>query len=126
MQIDRGSTTLSVWTRSRGAYAWPLPSGPVPVPPLQSVVSRKVHGGTLQTDIALPLTGQRGVECRSPGQTGTAGFDYKIVFTFVNNIPVGGCGTTSTPPGTVAPGPNANQCTVNLNGLPNAQYTTVT
>jgi len=27
MQIDRGSTTLSVWTRSRGAYAFPLPSG---------------------------------------------------------------------------------------------------
>src|SRR5439155_24952783 len=24
---DRGSTTLSVWTRSRGAYAFPLPSG---------------------------------------------------------------------------------------------------
>ncbi len=29
MQIDRGSTTLSVWTRSRGAYVWPLPSGPI-------------------------------------------------------------------------------------------------
>jgi hypothetical protein len=26
MQIDRGSTTLSLWTRSRGAYVWPLPS----------------------------------------------------------------------------------------------------
>jgi len=25
MQIDRGATTLSVWTRSRGAYVWPLP-----------------------------------------------------------------------------------------------------
>jgi hypothetical protein len=98
---------------------------PVP-PPLDNAVSRKLHGGTLQADITLPLTGQRGVECRSPGQTGTAGFDYKIVFTFLNNIIVGGCGTTSTPTGTVAAGPNANQCTVNLNGLPNAQYTTVT
>ncbi len=29
MQIDRGATTLSLWTRSRGAYAWPLPSGPI-------------------------------------------------------------------------------------------------
>ena len=27
MQIDRGSTTLSVWTRSRGAYVYPLPGG---------------------------------------------------------------------------------------------------
>jgi hypothetical protein len=33
MQIDRGSTTLSVWTRSRGAYAFPLPGGaPSPTP----------------------------------------------------------------------------------------------
>jgi hypothetical protein len=98
----------------------------LPAPVLTGAVSRKVHGGTLQADIPLPLTGQRGVECRSPGQTGTPGFDYKVVFTFVNNIATGGCGTTSNPPGTVAPGPNANQCTVNLNGLTNAQYTTVT
>jgi hypothetical protein len=27
MQIDRGSTTLSVWTRSRGAYVYPLAGG---------------------------------------------------------------------------------------------------
>src|SRR5205814_4165020 len=51
----------------------------VPIPPLASVVSRKLHGGTLQADITLSLTGQRGVECRSPGQTGTAGFEYKVV-----------------------------------------------
>ncbi|HET9315482.1 MAG TPA: hypothetical protein VFQ51_07810 [Vicinamibacteria bacterium] len=31
MSIDRGFTTLAVFTRSRGAYAWPLPDGPVPV-----------------------------------------------------------------------------------------------
>jgi len=28
MSVDRGSTTLALWTRSRGAYAWPLPTGP--------------------------------------------------------------------------------------------------
>ena len=33
MQIDRASTTLSVWTRSRGAYVYPLPgAGPTPTP----------------------------------------------------------------------------------------------
>jgi hypothetical protein len=33
MQIDRGSTTLSVWTRSRGAYVYPLAgAGPTPTP----------------------------------------------------------------------------------------------
>jgi hypothetical protein len=31
MAIDRGFTTLAVFTRARGAYAWPLPDGPVPV-----------------------------------------------------------------------------------------------
>jgi hypothetical protein len=28
MAIDRGFTTLAVFTRSRGAWAWPLPTGP--------------------------------------------------------------------------------------------------
>src|ERR1022692_1075497 len=28
MSVDRGSTTLALWTRSRGAYAGPLPTGP--------------------------------------------------------------------------------------------------
>jgi hypothetical protein len=28
LQIDRGSTALSVWTRGRGAYAWPLSDAP--------------------------------------------------------------------------------------------------
>src|SRR5437773_5060548 len=32
MQVDRGSTTLSVWTRSRGAYVYPLTSGASPTP----------------------------------------------------------------------------------------------
>ncbi len=32
MQIDRGFTTLALFTRSRGAYAWPLPSGPIVLP----------------------------------------------------------------------------------------------
>lgn len=35
LQIDRGSTTLSVWTRSRGAYVWPLPSGPIATPAVE-------------------------------------------------------------------------------------------
>lgn len=32
MQYDRGFTTLSVWTRGRGAYVWPLPSSPGATP----------------------------------------------------------------------------------------------
>jgi hypothetical protein len=88
--------------------------------PLLSVVSRKVHGTAGTFDINLPLTGPRGVECRTPGQTGTVGVDYKMVFTFTG--PVTSCGTPST--GTVTP--SGNTCTVNLTNVPNAQYTTVT
>jgi hypothetical protein len=29
LQIDRGNTALSVWTRSRGAYVWALPTLPL-------------------------------------------------------------------------------------------------
>jgi len=96
----------------------------LPIPPVASVVSRKVHGGAGTGDIPLPLTGTRGVECRSPGQTGTTGVDYKVVFTFVNNIT--NCGTAGTAGGSVVSGPNVNQCTENLTGIPDAQYTTVT
>jgi len=100
-------------------YTW-LPPAP---PPPTSVVSRKVHGTAGQKDILLPLTGTRGVECRTPGNTGTTGVDYKVVFTFPNNIT--NCGTAGTAGGTVVPGPNANQCTENLNGLADQQYTTI-
>jgi hypothetical protein len=94
-------------------------------PNLVGAVSRKVHGGAGTFDIDL-LPPSPGIECRSPGQTGTTGVDYKVVFTFVNNIAVNGCGTTSTPGGAVASGPDANQCTVNLTGPPNHAYTTIT
>ncbi len=114
MQIDRGSTTLSVWTRSRGAYAWPLPSAPLPT--LVSVVSRKTHGtaGDFDIDLTPPTLG---IECRSGGPNS----DYTMVFTFSN--PITSCGVASS--GTASSGPNPNQCTVQLTGVPNAQYKTV-
>jgi hypothetical protein len=31
MAIDRGFTTLAIFTRSRGVWAWPLPSGPIDI-----------------------------------------------------------------------------------------------
>ncbi len=114
MQIDRGATTLSVWTRSRGAYVWPLPSAPLMV---TGVVSRKTHGAAGNFDIDLPPDGS-GVECRSGGVNS----DYTLVFSFVNSIV--SCGSTNT--GSVSIGPNPNQCTVNVTAVPNAQYLTVT
>ncbi|OLE51478.1 MAG: hypothetical protein AUG51_23585 [Acidobacteria bacterium 13_1_20CM_3_53_8] len=51
MQIDRGATTLSLWTRSRGAYAWPLPFGPVPTAAPATI------GGRVVTADGRPLGG---------------------------------------------------------------------
>src|SRR5205807_6821498 len=41
----------------------------VPLLPV-TVVSRKTHGSAGTFDIDLPIAGTRGIECRSPGQTG--------------------------------------------------------
>jgi hypothetical protein len=90
------------------------------IPPLTSIGSRKIHGST-PFDVDL-LNASPGIECRSPGATGTPGVDYKMVFTFVNNLT--SCGTAST--GSLSSGPNANQCTVDLIGVTNQQSVTVT
>ncbi len=112
MQIDRGNTTLSVWTRSRGAYVWPLPSAPLLT--LTSVVSRKTHGAAGPFD--LDITNGDAIECRSGGASNS----YKLVYTF--NAPVTSCGSASL--GTLTPGPNSNQCTVDVSAS-SGQYLTV-
>jgi hypothetical protein len=114
MQIDRGNTTLSVWTRSRGAYVWPLPSAPLLN--LTKVVSRKHHGSSPGQDFDLDITNGTAIECRSGG----SGNNYKMVFTFTNSVSA--CGVPST--GSASPGPNANQCSVDFSA-PNGHYATV-
>src|SRR5690242_3062460 len=112
MQIDRGNTTLSVWTRSRGAYVWPLPSAPLLN--LTNVVSRKTHGSAGTFD--LDITSGTAIECRSGGSNNF----YKLVFSFTN--PVTSCGVPNT--GNAFAGPNSNQCSVEINA-PSGQYVTV-
>ena len=69
----------------------------------------------------------RGVECRSGGASG----DYKMVFSFSNNLTsvasasvTGGCGSVVS--GTSGIGPNPNQYTANLTGVTCIDYVTVT
>jgi hypothetical protein len=139
MQIDRGNTTLSVWTRGRGAYAWPLPSAVIIPPPLTSVVSRFTHGAVTPPpvgpgDISLTLpvgATPRAVEPRSSASAGTG--NYQLVFTFANALTsVGGAGVTNHNPangtGSVSGAPvmSGNTCTINLTGVSNAQYIQVT
>ena len=82
MSIDRGSTTLALWTRGRGAYVYPLPSSNIGVTPLSLVKSgsRMTHGSAGTFD--LDLTSGNAIECRSGG----ANNNYTIVFTFTNAI----------------------------------------
>jgi len=118
----RNSVLGDVYAEADSTRSFDLPLGNVSPGPLVSVASRKIHGTAGIFDIILPLTGPRGVECRRPGATGTAGVDYKLIFTF--SSPVASCGSANT--GSVSSGPNPNQCTVNLTSVPDAQYVTVT
>jgi len=65
MAVDRGSTTLALWTRSRGAYVWPLPTGPEnPLPTVITVPDASgTYGGTASLTATLtsggnPLAGK--------------------------------------------------------------------
>src|SRR6202011_2476851 len=89
------------------------------------VVSRFAHGNPSTTfDVNLPLTGRRGVECRSSNTPG----NYTMVFTFANNlVSAGGAGMASGL-GSVSSstiGPNPNQYTVNLINVSDQQYLSV-
>ncbi len=94
----------------------------IPTLQLASAVSRKMHGAAGTFDIPLPLTGSRGVECRSGGASG----DYTLVFTFSNNVASGNAaviGGTGTISGT--PVVSGHTMTVNLTGVANVQTLTL-
>lgn len=59
MAIDRGATTLAVFTRSRGVFAWPLPNGPVGLPtetptPTRTPTKTNTPGGPTLTHTPTP------------------------------------------------------------------------
>jgi hypothetical protein len=94
-------------------------------PMLVSAASRKVHNTSI-FDINLPLTGTRGVECRSGSPNG----DYIMVFKFAVPLSsVGGRSITSGPGSisnaTISAG-DPREYIATLTGVTNAQYVTVT
>ncbi|HEX8076872.1 MAG TPA: hypothetical protein VF511_03580, partial [Chthoniobacterales bacterium] len=54
MQIDRGATTLSLWTRSRGAYVWPLPSAALPTTLEVRSINRTSTNHFVLTGLGVP------------------------------------------------------------------------
>jgi hypothetical protein len=97
--------------------------GSVSTVPLLSVVSHMIHGSAGAFDLNLPLTGPPGIECRSNSSLGAG--NYQLVFTFANRVT--SCGTASSNEGSATAGsPSGNTCSVNLTGVPNATFVTVT
>jgi hypothetical protein len=91
---------------------------------LQNVVSRKTHGSAGLFDINLPLVGNPGIECRNKGDNA-----HTLIYTLDRNVAVAGTATTTqgtATAGTPTIGPLANQVTVNLTGVTNAQHLVIT
>ncbi len=121
----RDDVAADVFTEGDSTPAFDFALGNPQAVPLVSVVSRKVHGSAGTYDVNLPLTGTRGIECRTGGGTNA----YTMIFTFANNLTSVGSATVSSGTGTVSSssiGPNPNQYTVNLTGVTNAQNIVVT
>jgi hypothetical protein len=109
-------------------YVHVQPPGTIP----RSAVSRKTHGGAGPFDVALPLSGALGIECRTGGATS----DYSVVVTFGNNVTVTGnpqaqvtLGTGCVGTGGVCNGNvsiSGNSVTIPLTNVGNAQRLNVT
>jgi hypothetical protein len=91
---------------------------------VKSVVSRKTHPGAGDFDINLPLSGPRGIECRSGAATG----NYTVVFKFFNPVLLVGGASVSGVCGSISGSPtvSGSDYIVNLTGVTCKQYITVT
>ena len=100
----------------------PLP--PAPHLPLVSVASEKTHGAAGTFAVNLPIDGTRGVECRGGGRAG----DYSMVFTFEHDLlQVGGlCCNGGIVTGAAIDPNDTHRYIVNLKGVKNASYVTLT
>jgi hypothetical protein len=92
-QIDRGSTTVSAWTRGRGAWVYPLPAADITqaAPALLSAASRVTHGqSAIARDLPLALSGQPTVESRRKSSGA-----FQVVFTFSEPVNSGTAAATA-------------------------------
>src|SRR3712207_6724477 len=103
MAIDRGNTTLALFTRGRGAYAWPLPSAPVTAldTAISAVSGSGVYGGTATltatlTEGGFPLAGKTVNFTLGNNSAGSAVTDASGVAT-VSGVSAAGFGAGSHP-----------------------------
>jgi hypothetical protein len=105
MQIDRGATALSLWTRSRGAYAWPLAVGPLaPLPTsLVAAAASGTYGGTTNLSATLtsggnPISGKSVAFTLNGNGAGSANTNGSGVAA-ISSISLGSIGAGSYPTG---------------------------
>jgi uncharacterized repeat protein (TIGR01451 family) len=87
-----------------------------------SAVSRKSHGMPGVFDIALPLTGNPGIECR----TGNIAGSHQVVVSFVNNVTLNSASVTSGIGSVSSTTVSGKNVFVNLTGVANAQTIAIT
>jgi hypothetical protein len=116
MAMQPTSRTLRIATHGRGMWQIALPGAFQ----LTTAVSRKTHGSAGTFDVALPLTGNPGIECRNSGG------NHTLVFSFSNSV-VSGSASVISGTGSVSGSPtfSANTMTVNLTGVTNVQQIAV-
>ena len=92
-----------------------------PVVPL-SAVSRKTNAAAEVFDVALPLTGAAGIECRSGGISG----DHQIIITFAAPVTFAGASVTTGTGSVSSSSASGSEVAVSLTDVGNAQRITVT
>jgi hypothetical protein len=112
---------------------WQFTTAAVATPPLNSVVSRKVHGDAGIFDLALNPGTPATIEPRAGG---TPSGNHTLVFSFRNTLnavtSITATAATSngtqnvTADGSIGTGTHQNEYTVNLTGVPNASHLNVT
>jgi hypothetical protein len=118
------SPNVIAFTRQNGGpLALTNPTSPtcLPGPPVPAkIISRKTHGSGGTYDVDLPLTGERGIECRSGGANG----EHDIVVTWAAPTTFA---SVTTACGTVSASSNSgNDTTIHLTGVANAQCCAIT
>jgi F5/8 type C domain-containing protein len=98
MQIDRGSTTLSLWTRSRGAFVWPLPLGALNPPSVVAAPATGSYNGTAALSATMTSGGQP-----VPGKS----IDFTLNGNSAGSAVTNGSGVATIPAASLA-GINAN------------------
>ena len=109
MRVATGKVSQAVRSTSLGALEEMVNKKGTVSAALCFAVSRKSHGAAGNFDIALPLTGTSGVECRTTGGTN----DYTMVVTFSDNVTVTGSPQAQVTSGTGCVG-SAGTCTGNV------------